>query len=222
MFNLLRYFSVTSLFSILAATVGLSFLYREFALRDLSRVGEEHNEVLAKFITNTIWPELAPFFASAPSLTADEIRSHAETTRLHERLRAITSDTTVLKIKIYSLDGRTVYSSEARQIGEDESRNGGFVAARSGKAATEITYRDKFSAFEETVFDRGVLASYMLVRPPGADRINAVLEVYDDITPFLKNIERTQRTVILGVLLVLGLLYGVLLIIVRTLIGSYS
>jgi two-component system, sensor histidine kinase len=132
MFNLLRYFSVTSLCSILAATVGLSFLYREFALRDLSRVGEEHNEVLAKFITNTIWPELAPFFASAPSLTADEIRSHAETTRLHERLRAITSDTTVLKIKIYSLDGRTMYSSEARQIGEDKSRNGGFVAARSG------------------------------------------------------------------------------------------
>ena len=72
MFNLLRYFSVTSLFSILVATIGLSFLYREFAFRDLSRVGEEHNEVLTQVLTNTIWPEIAPFLASATSLTAEE------------------------------------------------------------------------------------------------------------------------------------------------------
>ncbi|MFN0301124.1 MAG: ATP-binding protein [Burkholderiales bacterium] len=215
MFNLLRYFSVTSLCSILAATIGLSFLYREFALRDLSRVGEQHNEVLTQVVSNTIWPEFNAFLASVSSLTGDEIRSRSESHRLHDRLRSITRDTSVLKIKIYSLGGLTVYSSESKQIGDDKSRNAGFLSARDGTAATEITHRNQFSAFEETVFDRGVLSSYLPVRPPGSDRVEAVFEVYDDITPFINNIKQTQLTVILGVLLVLGLLYGVLFIIIR-------
>ncbi|MFM9886446.1 MAG: ATP-binding protein [Burkholderiales bacterium] len=215
MFNLLRYFSVTSLLSILVATIGLSFLYREFALRDLSRVGEQHNEVLTQIVSNTIWPEFNAFLASAASLTGDEIRSRSETHRLHDRLRSITRDTSVLKIKIYSLGGLTVYSSESKQIGDDKSRNAGFLSARDGTAATEITHRNQFSAFEETVFDRGVLSSYLPVRPLGSDRVEAVFEVYDDITPFINNIKRTHLTVILGVLLVLGLLYGVLFVIVR-------
>jgi signal transduction histidine kinase/DNA-binding response OmpR family regulator/HPt (histidine-containing phosphotransfer) domain-containing protein len=214
-FNLIRYFSVTSLLSILAATIGLSFLYREFALRDLSHLGQEHNERLATFITNTIWPEFGPFIGLNTSLTADAIRNHPDTTRLHERIRSITSGTSVLKVKIYTLDGRTAYSSEAAQIGEDKSRNGGYLSARGGTPATEITHRDKFSAFEDTVSDRGVLASYLPVRPRGTDRIVAVLEVYDDITPYLNHIRQTQKTVILGVLGVLAALYGVLYIIVR-------
>jgi signal transduction histidine kinase/DNA-binding NarL/FixJ family response regulator/HPt (histidine-containing phosphotransfer) domain-containing protein len=215
MFNLLRYFSITSLLSILAATIGLSFLYREFALRDLSHLGEEHNERLAKFITNTIWPDFGPFIDRTAALKADEIKRHPDTAGLHERIRSITSGTSVLKIKIYTLDGRTAYSSEAIQIGEDKSRNGGFLSARGGTAATEITHRDKFSAFEETVTDRGVLASYLPVRAPGSEHINGVLEVYDDITPYLNNIGRTQKTVVLGVLAVFATLYGVLFVIVR-------
>ncbi len=151
MFNLLRYFSVTSLCSILAATIGLSFLYREFALRDLSRVGEQHNEVLTQVVSNTIWPEFSAFLASASTLTGDEIRSRSETHRLHDRLRSITRDTSVLKIKIYSLGGLTVYSSESKQIGDDKSRNAGFLSARDGTAATEITHRNQFSALEASV-----------------------------------------------------------------------
>ncbi len=137
-------------------------------------------------------PPPAPFLASATSLTAEEIRAHPETTWLHERLRDITRGTSVLKVKIYSIDGRNMYPSEARQIGEDKSRNGGVVAARGGTAATEIT--------------QAICRS----NRPAPGRTDAVLEAYDDITPFLSNIERTQRTVVLGVLLVLGLLYGVL------------
>jgi hypothetical protein len=45
--------------------------------------------------------------------------------------------------------------------------------------------------------------------------VDAVFEVYDDVTPFLARIEATQRMVFVGVLFTLCLLYGVLFVIVR-------
>ncbi len=216
MFNLLRYFSITSFVSILAASIGLSVLYYQSAVRDLARAGQEQNEALTTVITNTIWSELAPILDAAVAVrSADEIRKHADTASLHERLRAIIRGTTILKIKVYTLDGRTVYSSDPTQIGEDKSTNRGFLAARSGTAATEITHRNKFSAFENTVFDRGVLSSYVPIRRSQSDRIEGIFEVYDDVTPLLDHLAHTQQTFILGVLSALGLLYGVLFVFVR-------
>ena len=215
MFNLLRFFSIASLVSIVVASVGLSILYREVAIRELARTGEEHNETLTKLITNTIWAEFGAFLTSTQLLAADEIKNHPENARLHRRLRDIASGTNFLKVNIYDLDGRTVYSSEARQIGENKSRNAGFLAARRGTTASEITHHDQFSAFEETVVDRGVLSSYIPVQRPGSDHTEATLEVYSDITPFLRNIKRTQVTYFGGVLIVFTLLYGVLFFIVR-------
>ena len=215
MFNLLRFFSITSLCSIVVASVGLSILYREVALRDLVRSGEKHNEALTQIVTNTIWPEFAPFIASTTTLAADDIRNHPDTARLHNRLSEIRLGTTILKIKIFSLDGRTAFSSEARQIGEDKSSNGGFISATAGKPITEITHRNQFSAFEQTIFDRGVLSTYIPVRRAGSEQIEGVFEVYDDITPFLANIQQTRDTLLGGVLLVFTLLYGTLFFIVR-------
>jgi PAS domain S-box-containing protein len=215
MFNLLRFFSIASLGSIVIASIGLSILYREIALRDLAHAGERHIEVLTQIVTNTIWPEFATFFASSQSLSADQITNHPETARLHERLRRVRSGTTILKIKIFTLDGRTAYSSEAKQIGEDKSRNAGFLAAREGEPATEITHRNQFSAFEQTIFDRGVLSTYIPIRRGGSDQIEGVFEVYDDITPLLANVQRSQSKLLVGVLGVCTLLYGVLFFIAR-------
>src|SRR3546814_8297496 len=68
-------------------------------------------------------------------------------------------DLSILKIKIYDLNGLTVYSSDPGQIGEDKSGNNGFLAARTGHRASELTHRDTFSAFEQTVEDHDVLSS---------------------------------------------------------------
>ena len=98
----------------------------------------------------------------------------------------------VAKIKVYDLSGRTVYSSEARQIGEDKRTNAGFLTARSGRAASEISHRDTFSAFEQTIVDRDLLSSYVPIVAGSPGRIVGVFEVYDDITPMLQQIARTQ------------------------------
>ncbi|MFN7087450.1 MAG: ATP-binding protein [Burkholderiales bacterium] len=215
MFRLLRYFSFASLGFILVATLGLSWLYRNTAAADLMKMGEANNIALTRVFANTLWPRFAPFLESAPALGTAELRAHPETARLDAAVREMMRDTTVLKVKIYNPDGRTLYSSEPRQIGEDKSRSAGFIAARNGTASTEITRRDHFSAFEQELMDLGVLSTYIPVRRAGSERIESVLELYADVTPFLRELNRTQIEVTAGVVAILLTLYGLLFLIVK-------
>ena len=215
MFRLLRYFSLASFGFILVTTLGLSWLYRETAIADLKRMGEANNLTLTQVFANTLWPRFSRFLRAATAMTADEIRAHPETARLHDAVRDAVKGTTVLKVKIFSLDGRTVYASDPRQIGEEKIGNAGFFSARQGIPATEMTRRDHFSAFEQELMELGVLSTYIPARTAGSDRIEAVFELYDDVTPFLERLARTQIEVTISVVAILLALYGLLFVIVK-------
>jgi signal transduction histidine kinase/HPt (histidine-containing phosphotransfer) domain-containing protein/ActR/RegA family two-component response regulator len=214
-FQLLRHFSIASLISIAAASIALSMLHRQMAVDELVRLGESGNVEITRVVANTYREPLRELLAAAPELSADALRMHPRTVALHESIRAAVLGTSVIKIKLYNLDGRTVYSSEARQIGEDKRSNAGFLAARGGRVATELTRRDTFSAFEQTLENRSVLASYLPLRTDDSRPVGAVFEVYQDITPFLAHVDAAQRKVVAGVLAVLLLLYAALFLVVR-------
>lgn len=215
MFNLLRHFSIASLVSIAAASAGLSVLHRQMAVHELVQLGESGNAALTRVVANTRNEPLRELLAVAPTLSADELRSHPRTRALDESIRAAVEGTPVIKIKLFSLDGRTVYSSEPRQIGEDKSRSASFLAARGGQVATELTRRDHFSAFDRQIEDRNVLSSYLPLRTAAAGPVDAVFEIYRDVTPSLAHADEKQRKAVAGVAAVLLLLYAVLLLVVR-------
>lgn len=213
-FPLLRYFSITSLVAFLVVAVSLVLFYRQIAVSDLLRIGESKNVALTQIFSNVIWPEYEAFLSSAASLGPDAIRAHPETARLNQAIIEQTRGLTVIKVKIYDLNGVTVFSSQESQIGEDKSQNAGFIAALNGSVASELTHRDTFSAFEGEIEDRDVISSYVPVRRAGSG-VEGVIEVYDDVTPLLESISVAQRNIAIGVAVTLTVLYLILFLLVK-------
>ncbi len=215
MFKLLRYFSLTSLVSIVAVAAALGFFYRQSAVRSMVEMGESNNKALTVVLANSLWPWLAPYFKRADTLRSDQLQAHPDRAELFGVLKEQVAGLSVAKVKVYDLNGRTVFSTEAKQIGEDKSGNAGFQAARRGEVTSELTHRDQFSAFERTIENSDLLSTYIPMYRVANGPVVAVFEVDDDVTPFLQRIAQTQRRLIVGVCLILSLLYGVLFFIVR-------
>lgn len=216
MFKLLRFFTITSLVAFIIVAVLLGLFYRDSAVGDLLIIGESQNVSLTQTFANNIWSDYADFLIELPSeIDGQTLQTDPHILGLHQRILGAMQNTSIVKVKIYNLQGLTLFSTESRQIGEDKSANLGYLSARNGEVASELTHRDTFSAFEEEIVDRDLLSSYIPIRTNPESPIEGVFEVYTDVTPFQDQINNTQRTITIGVSLIMALLYIILFFIIR-------
>lgn len=216
MFRLLRFFSIASLLAFIVVTLVLGLWYRNLAVNDLIEQEESKNVALTKAFANSLWSEVAPYLAATAEFDADRLLRDPQINALRKSILAQMQGLSVVKVKIYDLNGRAVFSTQLDQIGEDKSSNAGYQAGRAGGVASELTHRDTFSAFESEIEDRDVLSSYIPFRDNRqTGEIMGVFEVYSDVTPLLAKVKNTQRQVMVGVALILAALYLGLFFIVR-------
>ncbi len=213
MFNLLRYFTISSLIACVIASLILGLFYRRTAEADLITLAESRNVALLQAIANSLWPQISPMIAPEP---ADQVNAVQTIARLRQALDIQTRGSSVLKIKVYDLAGRTVFSSAVSEIGEDRSANSGFLAARHGQVLSELSHGGLVDGFEGALADRDLLNTYIPIydNDPSGEAI-AVIEIYSDITALLTRINNTQRRVVTGLVLAFAVLYGVLWLVVR-------
>jgi diguanylate cyclase (GGDEF)-like protein/PAS domain S-box-containing protein len=215
-FRLLRYFSAASFLIMLLATGFLTALQQQLAVKDLIHAQEQHHVLLTRSVASGHWDEFSGLFSAASTLETAALRNHPEVQRLQQLVQREFSGTRVLKVKVYALNGRTVFSSDPKQIGENKAGNAGFQRARVGHPASELTHRNEFSTFEQTIENVDVFASYVPVLSKGSGAgVEAVFEIYSDITPLLAQIRNTRITVAFQVTGVLLVLYLALFLIVR-------
>lgn len=197
----------------------LSRKTEQAAQKSLVAAQEVANENMTTLLANVLWEsDFGPLIARVQSLSVDRCRTIEEYrnipatmapearkecfAQLGQAIRALPGfaaldkrtftamkGSTVFKVKVYDLRGLTVYSSDHSQIGEDKATNAGWRAAAEGKAASELTHRDQFSAFEGMVENRDLLSSYIPVRRKGSDEVLGVFEIYADVTPFLRQVK---------------------------------
>lgn len=215
-FPLVRHFVLTSLVFFLAVGGALGYYYRDMALSRMLQQQETGNINLTTVFANSLWQRhFARLLEESTGKNSPELKNNSRIQEIHADVVALMRGSTTYKIKVYDPAGRTVYSSELAQIGEDKSANPGFIGAMNGSTQTELVHKAKFSAFEQVVENRDLIQSYIPQYAPGASTPSGVFEIYSDATPFLAKMRSTEIQLGLIVAGALALLFGALYLIVR-------
>ena len=214
-FQLLKSFSISSLVGVVVVMVCLIAAYRALTLQHLVEHEGRANAALTRSFANTTWVRYRALVVDSPGRSRAELLADARLSALRAEVLAQMHGLPVVKLKVYHPQGRTVFSTEEQQIGEDKGSSAGLQAARAGQVVSSLSYREKFNAFEGEISERNLIASYVPVGGPPQGPPEAVFEVYSDVTTLLAQQERAQWQVAGLVLTLLMLLYAYLFVVVR-------
>ena len=141
-FSVRRYFSVASLIGIVIAAFVFMYFFRIASMQDLVDGGEQENIAITRALVNNIWPEFAPFMQQASTMDVHELVKHDIYRKTHiNTLKSITG-LPILKVKIYDLHGKTVFSTDKTELGEQEPADyPGNISAKTGEIITKISLR---------------------------------------------------------------------------------
>jgi len=215
LFRLLSYYSVVSAAVILVTIAILTTGYRQIAVGGMTREAEKHNVIFAHILAKELWPRLAPIIEEFEDSGHDRLRDHQLIEELDRAVFRLARGLPILKVKIFDLQGVTIYSTDDRQIGEDESANSYFLyASRDNQPATKLSHRKSFEGISGEVFHRNVVESYVPVRVKDGSP-SAVLELYADVTDLTARIHDTTIYIVAISIVAFAIMYGLLLLVVR-------
>jgi len=215
MFRLLRYFSIASFVSMVLAAIVLGILHQLFEKGHLLRYGERHNVILTQSFANNIWPKFRNFANSAKLLDENALRHQPALNKLKLSVRNAVRNTPTVRVSIYQLDGRTLFSTDSSQIGTNNSGDAGFLSAKAGRTLSEISHYDNFSSLNGEFVNRDVLTSYTPLRGSADAPIEGVMAIYTDVTDLAASDDKEEHLVSMSVIAVLAALYGILFIFVK-------
>ena len=186
----LRLFLLISIVSVTLMVASLLYLHVRLTEGYIDIHLDSHNKNLAVVLRNSILKtgleqELLDGSHALTSTTLTSIR-----TKLERELRWIS----VIKVKIYSRDGRVLFSTKTDEIGEDASDNKGYLSAMDGIPASGKVDPDDFNEFDKVVEIQNLHQQYVPILSINGDGPIGVFETYLDIHEIIKNVEAMQQT----------------------------
>lgn len=198
--------------ALLALIIGL--IYRTVAVSLVTAEVESRNIAFAQRFTNTAWPEFSLFVVDAHEMRVDELREHAETAKLGQAMLAQVGDLPVVRITLYAKEGSLVFSTESDETGQylthdvvREMVSGQWYWRRGSPAITELTHYDTYKALQGDLLDRDLVSSLVPI-PTDGRRLEALIQITQDVTPETRRIARLQMRGMGSVILVSTALLG--------------
>ena len=214
MFNLSRYFSTVSFILIVMAAGVLGPLYRWLSIQQMTELAEDRNVVMAQVFKKTLAVPLDHLMSTSLGQTTDLLKSSAEAEQLRGSVAELLRNTMFVKVKIYNRLGIAVFSTETSEIGETSLSSPGFRSAMSGMVVSKLSNRSRSEALEAIPAHPDLLSSCL----PTTDKegaINGVLELSQDVSPFMHQLQRGLWWVTLGVFSVFMALFLMQFLVVR-------
>ncbi len=212
-FRLQRYFSIASGMLMLGVVLPLAYAYYYSEMNEHTMLAGVRNEILARTYANTLWPKYGEFLLRT-DIDAETRKTHETNRALDLLIREMSRDASVTKIKVYNPSGIAVYSSVLREIGENKSKNSGFIAASQGRLVNELAHRGTMSATEGEIQNVDVVSTYIPITLHDQGGVAAVFELYSNVTANVRRIEIVTYQLLFGLVVVFLVLYLSLLKIV--------
>jgi len=213
--HLLRNFIIIMLISIILASILLAVSARQILVDSIIKSEERNNVAITQLLSNSVWPGFNEFLQAAGKLSGDDIRNHPDTNILNKYINLQVRGLNVVKIKIYNLDGLTVFSSDFSQIGNSKKEHPSFNKALKGQVISKLSFRDKIYAKKEFIQNRNIIASYIPIRIGENEKIDGVFEVYKDVTGIIEETNQTQIKIFASVFIILSILFVVLFYVIK-------
>lgn len=198
--------------ALLGSIVVALFLER-FAVNTLEQQlveqGAEDHEMLARALSNSMQPQLVALVrrGSAPGVDSQALRASPEVAEFRRLIAGRLEDLGIVRLKIYSRTGLTVFSSDTQAIGVDQSANQGLLNASTGVPISGIVHKGALNTFDHTIGHSDLMQSYLPLRNK-ADSIIGVFEIYSDVGPLLGRLREAQHRFLFVNFGILGL-FGV-------------
>ena len=215
MFRLLRFFSITSLISIVITAVLLVVLYQQLMIRQTVQLTQRSNLDLAQSLLTSVRSELNEYLASVESVDPREVVTQALSARALDLFNTVMRETSVVRIKLYNDRGVVVFSTDAAQIGNDQVENAGVISARNGRVAGGLTYHGEIDKFDREMQTDNVIETYVPVRSEPSGPIRGVFEIYTQANPLISQHQQAALIALAGVVLILLAHYSSLIVAAR-------
>lgn len=215
-FRLLRHFATVSLVAFVVVAVLLGYVFRMLSVDALINGYQSEHINHARILSNELWDaHFGPLVQSVADLPAEQLARAPQIPALHQKVIKLLEGTRIYKIKVYDLQGRTMYSTDLQQIGEDKSDNAGVLGGLRGLNSSELVHQNQLSSFEGELQDRDVIESYIPRYDPLTGKVSGVFEIYRDATTVLAQVGQRQWLLVAAVVALLAMLYLAVFIIVK-------
>ena len=215
MHKFFRNFILIALFSLVVAWLVIVAIYRQAMSEQLVELAQRESMALTH-VLGVFVKANQKLQVNLEQMTSVDFRRTPEFGLLDNLIRQYVGGFDVLQVNIYNLKGIVIYSTDMSRLGRDYSSSQAFQHARHEVPDSKLVTVDHFFTLDGTTLNREMVNSYIPVDWSGEGKLDAVVQVYVDVTGRTGNFESlANQNYLYYALTILGL-FAVFLVLIKT------